>query len=291
MDKVLLLNIDSKLPNIALHKIALYHKRQGDDVLWGSPMDIYTADKIYASCIFTKNKYKVDNLLGLRPDIIVGGTGYDCHLKLPPIIENEQARINYGFTLRGCFRQCPFCLVWQAEGMPKFDGDIYSIWDRRNKWVVLFDNNPYAIPEHFEMICHQAIEEGLAVDWNQGMDIRILTLRIIKSLNEVKLKSGVRFAFDYPELEPIIREKVALLRQYYKRKYIFFYVLVGFNTTFEQDLHRCNVLRELGCRPYIMRHENTPKEKRYIRLAQWCNQFWTFAKYDFEAFCKAYKSR
>lgn len=287
--KVLLLNIDGKLPNIALHKIAMWHAQQGDDVLWGSPMDIYDVDKVYASCIFTKNKHKVDNLLGLRPDIIAGGTGYDPLIKLPPVIDNIQARINYGFTLRGCFRKCPFCLVWQAEGMPKVVGDIYSIWDRRNKWVVLFDNNPYAIPEHFETICHQAIDEELAIDWNQGMDIRILTHRIIKLLNEVKLKGGVRFAFDSPELEPIIREKVSLLRQYYKRKNIFFYVLVGYNTTFKQDLHRCKVLRELGCRPYIMRHENTPKEKQYIRLAEWCNQFWTFAKYDYETFCKEYE--
>ena len=213
--KVLLLNIDSKLPNIALHKIAIWHSQQGDDVLWGSPMDIYNADKVYASCIFTKNKHKVDDLLGLRPDIIAGGTGYDHLIKLPPVIDHIQARINYGFTLRGCFRKCPFCLVWQAEGMPKVDGDIYSIWDRQNKWVVLFDNNPYAILEHFEMVCQQAIAEGLAIDWNQGMDIRILTSRVIKLLNEVKLKGGVRFAFDHPELEPIVREKVALLRQYY----------------------------------------------------------------------------
>jgi len=75
--KVLLLNIDSKLPNIALHKIAMWHNKMGDDVLWGSPMEIYNADRVYASCIFTKNKHKVENLLGLRSDIIVGGTGYD----------------------------------------------------------------------------------------------------------------------------------------------------------------------------------------------------------------------
>jgi len=269
----------------------MWHQLQGDDVLWGSPMEIYEADKVYASCIFTKNRHKVENLLGLRPDIVAGGTGYDYSIKLPPQIDSMRPLINYGFTLRGCFRQCPFCLVWRSEGKPKVDGDIYTIWDGQNKFIVLFDNNPYAIPEHFEMICRQTIREELAVDWNQGMDIRILTLHIIELLNKVKLKSGIRFAFDYPELEPIIREKVALLRQYYKRRYIFFYVLVGFNTTFEQDLHRCNVLRELGCRPYIMRHENTPKEKRYVRLAEWCNQFWTFAKYDFKTFCKEYEAR
>ena len=287
--KVLLLNIDSKLPNIALHKIAVWHGLQGDDVLWGSPMDIYNSDKVYASCIFTKNKHKVDNLVGLRNNIIAGGTGYDFSIKLPREIEEMKPKINYGFTLRGCIRECSFCLAWRSEGEPNVAGDIYDIWDGEKDFIVLYDNNPYCVFEHFQKICGQLIKENLAVDWNQGMDIRLLTPKIIELLNLVKLRNGVRFAFDHPVLEPIIREKVALLRQYYKRKHIFFYVLCGFNTTFEQDLHRLNVLRELDCRAYVMRHENTPKEKRYIRLAEWANQFWTFAKYDFETFCVEYE--
>ncbi|KKN72933.1 hypothetical protein LCGC14_0406370 [marine sediment metagenome] len=288
---ILLLNIDSKLPNIALHKIAMWHAQQGDSVLWGSPMDIYNADKVYASCIFTKNKQKVENLLGLHPNIMAGGSGFDLDIKLPQEIEGVKPHINYGYTSLGCIRNCPFCIVRRKEGYWHAIGDIYDVWDGKNEWVVLYDNNPYADEDHFEKIARQAIRESLAIDWNQGMDIRLLTVRIIKLLNEVRLKGGVRFAFDYPELEPIVREKIALLRQHYKRKYIFFYVLVGFNTTFEQDLQRCNLLRKLDCRPYIMRHENTPREKQYIRLAEWCNQFWTFAKYDFETFCVEYEKR
>ena len=290
---VLLLNIDSKLPNIALSKIEMYHCQQGDNIVWDIPMALTQwnnrIDKVYASCIFTKNNHEVLNYLNLRNDVILGGTGYNHTIKLPPEIDTMKPKINYGFTSRGCIRDCPFCLVRASEGYFKATGDIYDVWDGRSKKIVLFDNNPYAEYDHFEKICRQLIKESSAVDWNQGMDIRLLTLPIIKLLNELKFTSGIRFAFDYPELEPIIREKIALLHQYYKRKYIFFYVLVGFNTTFEQDLHRLNVLRELRCRPYVMRHENTPKEKRYIRLAEWCNQFWTFYKYDFNTFCKEYE--
>ena len=65
--KVLLLNIDSKLPNIALKKIEMYHK--DDEVIWDMPMMLNQVDKAYASCIFTRNKSRVDNLLGLRPDL------------------------------------------------------------------------------------------------------------------------------------------------------------------------------------------------------------------------------
>jgi len=290
-ERILLLNIDSKLPNIALHKIAMYYEQKGDDVLWGSPMDIYNADKVYASCIFTKNKHKIDNLLGLRPDIIAGGTGYDLTVKLPIDIEAMKPRINYGFTTRGCIRNCPFCFVPQAEGYIRRVGNLYDLWDERATAITLYDNNILALPQHFEMICSEALHYDIALDFNQGLDIRLLHKTTINWLNRIKLKGGLRFAFDSPSLESIIRQKVALLREHYTRKYIFFYILVGFNTTFEQDLYRANVLRELGCRPYIMRHENTPKEKRYIRLAEWCNQFWTFAKYDYETFCKEYEKQ
>ena len=289
--KVLLLNIDSKLPNIALKKVEMWHKQQGDDVVWGMPLELHSADKVYASCIFTKNQDKILNYIGLRSDLIGGGTGYDFMVKLPPEIEGMKPKINYGFTTRGCIRNCPFCFVPEAEGYVRAVGDIYDIWDGKAKGITLLDNNILALPNHFNKICQQLYDEQLAIDFNQGLDIRLLDEHAIDWLNKVKLNGGVRFAFDFPSLEPIIRRKVALLREQFNRKYILFYVLVGFDTTFEEDLHRCNVLRELGCRPYVMRHEKTPKEKRYIRLAEWCNQFWTFAKYDFETFCVEYEKR
>lgn len=288
--KVVLLNIDSKLPNIALHKIAMWYEQRGDEVLWGSPMDIYSADKVFASCIFTKNKHKVENLIGLRSDIIAGGTGYDLTVKLFPGIEDMKPKINYGFTSRGCIRECPFCLGWQSEGYIKATGNIYDIWDGEANLITLLDNNILALPDHFGMICQQLIKESLGVDFNQGLDIRLLTPRICELLSQVKL-NDLRFAFDSPSLESIIRSKLELLRQYKINKAPMVYVLVGFNTTFDEDLHRLNVLRELNCRAYVMRHENTPKEKRYRRLTDWANQFWTFAKYDFETFCVEYEKK
>jgi len=281
--KVLLLNIDSKLPNIALEKIALYHK--DDEVIWDLPFMLQEVDKVYASCIFTKNKYQVDNYVGLRPDVMAGGTGYNMTIKLPPEIEAMKPKINYGFTSRGCIRKCPFCMVWQSEGYIKAVGDIYDIWDGKAKAITLLDNNILAVPSHFEMICNQVSTEKLSVDFNQGLDIRLLTPSLCKTLKGVRIKGDIRFAFDEPSMEKMIREKVKLLNEHDVRSRYFFYVLVGYDTTFEEDLHRCNVIKELGCRAYVMRYETTPKEKRYIRLAEWVNQMWTFAKYDFDEFC------
>jgi len=285
--RVLLLNIDSKLPNIALKKIEMWHK--GDEVIWDKSQFFYV-DKVYASCIFTKNKERVDKLVTSRPDVIAGGTGYDYTVQLPSEIDILKPKINCGFTSRGCIRKCKFCLVPKAEGKIHAVGDIYDLWDGESDELVLYDNNILALSSHFEKICSQLVREGLKVDFNQGLDIRLLTPNICELLNRLRLTGGIRFAFDYPSLEPIIREKIAMLRQFYKRKYIFFYVLVGYDSTFEEDMHRLKVLKELGCRAYVMRHENTPKEKRYIRMAEWVNQFWTFAKYDYETFCVKYEA-
>lgn len=287
--KVLLLNIDSKLPNIALKKIEMWHEFQGDEVTWDKRQFHYT-DKVYASCIFTKNMEKVRRLVRARPDVQAGGTGYDYTIQLPPEIDNLKPKINCGFTSRGCIRKCEFCLVPKAEGTAKAVGDIYDLWDRESDELILYDNNILALPEHFEKICGQLIHENLKVDFNQGLDIRFLTPNICDLLNRLRLPHGTRFAFDHISLEPIIREKVAMLKRYYKRKYPLFYVLVGYDSTFEEDMKRLNLLKSLDCRAYVMRHANTPKEKRYKRMAEWANQFWTFGKYTFHDFWREYES-
>ena len=287
--KVLLLDADGKLPNIALHKLAIWHEDQGDEVTWNMPLFLDQADKVYISTIFTRSRPKVENLIGLRPDAVVGGTGTfgfiipTCHLKLPAEVEATKARINFGFTTRGCIRHCPFCLVPQVEGNIRVVGDIYDVWDGKAKTLTLFDNNILAVPEHFERIVAQLVAEDLVVDWNQGLDIRLVNDRTIALLSKLKMRR-LRFAFDDPNMAPIIEEKVALVRQAGLNYDVFFYVLVGFNTTFEEDLARLNLLRRLKCRAYVMRYDTVRLQRKYIELARWANLFWSFAKYEFNDF-------
>lgn len=288
-NRVLLINIDSRLPNIALNKIAMWHNQRGDEVIWDLPMMLNSVEKVYASCLFTRNRQKVENYLGLCPTLEAGGIGYDFKKWLPDEIEAMKPRINYGFTTRGCIRNCPWCFVPKAEGYIRVVGDIYDLWDGKSKSVTLLDNNILALPEHFTEMCQELQAVGLSVDFNQGLDIRLVDDKVCRLLKQLKFKNELRFSFDQPELTPIIKEKVKLLNKHEIRKHYFFHVLVGFNTTFEEDLDRLYLLKALDCRAYVMRHQNTPREKRYQRLAQWSNQFWTFMKYSFEDFCKAYE--
>ena len=50
--KVCLIDVDSKIPNLALMKLSTYHKSLGDDVKLGYDPLIDTPDLCYASKIF-----------------------------------------------------------------------------------------------------------------------------------------------------------------------------------------------------------------------------------------------
>ena len=56
--KVLIIDIDSRIPNLALKKIEKYYLDKGDEVIWNLPLAKDIVDKIYVRCVFTKNKDK-----------------------------------------------------------------------------------------------------------------------------------------------------------------------------------------------------------------------------------------
>ena len=112
--KVLLINIDSVIPNLALHKIAKYHSDRGDEVIWDFPLLASQCGKTYVACVFSKNR----NSVAATWDGIaeIGGSCWDLNTELPPEIESQKPRINLGFTMRGCVRKCDFCIVHKKEG-------------------------------------------------------------------------------------------------------------------------------------------------------------------------------
>jgi len=129
---VLLIQIDGKLPNLALMRIAAHHHQHGDSVelrrgadfggLFDEPFD-----RVYASTIFESSRPLAYRVLATYPDAIVGGTGWDLVRRLDDIgvttgnldysIYPEYRR-SIGFAMRGCRLQCPFCVVPTKEGAP-----------------------------------------------------------------------------------------------------------------------------------------------------------------------------
>lgn len=278
--RVLIIDIDSTIPNLALKKAERYHLDRGDEVIWDMHLMVQQVDRIYVSCVFKKNRHKAEQY-EVYDNALIGGSGYDLKTTLPPEIEAVRPRINMGFTTRGCIRQCGFCIVPEKEGAVRVVGDLLDLWDGKAREITLLDNNILAEPEHFFHICRQAQEHGIRLDFNQGLDHRLLTLEIAKELKKTKHKE-YRFAYDYPRYRKSVNKAIVMLKHFGINRSIW-YVLVGYNTTFNQDLQRLEHLKFLDQRAFVQRYKMTPE---YIDLARWANQRMAFMSMSYHNFLK-----
>ncbi len=276
--RISLIDIDSKIPNLALKKIEKYHLDRGDKVDWNNKLMASVADKVYVSCVFDWNKLLTKEWEGRAK---IGGSGYSLDIVLPNEIEEIKPRINLGFTTRGCIRKCSFCIVPKKEGMIRVVGDLLDLWDGKSKDVVILDNNILALPEHFRLICKQARENKIRIDFNQGLDCRLLTDDICKELKTIS-HIEYRFAFDDIKLKLQVEEAITLLQRNGINR-CNWYVLVGFNSTFEKDLERLNFLRDRNQNAYVQRYTGY-KDRKYIPLARWVNQHHIFQGMTWEQF-------
>lgn len=267
-----LIDLDSKIPNLALMKVSQYYQDQ--KVNWYDPLQ-GRFDKVYCSKVFdfsSDYQYPIQ-----AKKIYKGGSGHDLATTLPEEIENSKPDyqlypdMDYamGFTTRGCIRNCEFCVVPEKEGKLKVVNDIYDFWEGQEK-IRLLDNNLTAHNEHFERVLNQIIEEELVADFNQGLDIRLITPRKAKLLSQVDVWGQIHFAFDNIEDEQSVKEGIKILENNGVKKYkLMFYVLIGFNSTKEEDFYRVNLLDQLGVDPFIMPYDKSDPYQQ--NFARWVN--------------------
>jgi len=272
--KVRLVDVDSKIPNLALMKISAYHKARGDEV----GFDVTEPDRVVASVVFTQNRWKADALRFMFPgaEIVAGGSGYDLTATLPDEIERLKPdydlypaiAYSLGFTTRGCIRRCPFCIVPEKEGRFRRAQHIREWHDERFGTVVCLDNNVYADREWFFENTDYVLESGLKYNAIQGMDIRILDEEIAGRLKDLKWSGQLHFAFDRIQDEDAIRRGIQMLKDagIRPRHDVSVYVLVGFDSSPEEDYRRCEILREIGAGVFIMQYRRTAWTKRLARL-------------------------
>lgn len=274
-------NKTPKYPNLALMKLAAWHKQQGDTVEWQFGFEKY--DRVYMSRVFD-DTYTQDFPFCIdAKEIIKGGTGYGLDNVLPDEIEHIYPDYSiyptltkntaYGFLTRGCPRGCHFCIVAEKEGRRSIKTADLSEWWNGQKNIVLMDPNILAYKGHMDLL-HQLSESQAWVDINQGIDCRLLTEQNIAAINEIKLKN-IHFAWDYMREEKAVIRGLELYRQLATRKphgaYGTVYCLVNYDTTMEENLYRIYKLRDMGYGPYVMIY-NKPNAPREVRLLQrWCN--------------------
>ena len=295
--KIGLIDVDShNFPNLPLMKISAYHKQKGDIVKWYEPFDglaeIY--DKVYISKIFSFTKdyeYPI-----YAKEIEKGGSGYCISVKDGKEIFDNSKNINlpyeiehiypdysiypdltkntaFGFLTRGCPRGCEFCHVKSKEGKKSYKvADLSEFW-RGQKNIVLLDPNILACKEHIDLL--KQLEESKAeIEFNQGIDVRLINEKNISILKKLKLKN-VHIAYDDYKQKDIIENKMILLKQEtnLQRKNIMVYILVNFDTTLEEDLHRIYFCKSLNFQPFPMIYNKQNCAPIYKKLQRWCNGF------------------
>lgn len=211
-------------------------------------------------------------------------------------IATKQSKINkasaiinagMGFTSRGCIRNCPFCFVPKKEGKFRQVAEIGDLLNPKSNVLILHDNNLTADPYCIDKL-HEIRDRGLVVDINQGCDVRLMTPEIAQALSEVKHLRSVHYAWDLMGYEQQVLDGINTLLQYVKAWQHMCFMLVGFNTTFEEDMYRFRKLCELGIRPYIMVYNSKP-DKRLHCFAGWVNgRYHTACSWeDYEPWVKA----
>lgn len=279
--KVVLFDLDLShrrrtFPNLALMKLSAYHRARGDEVFFNFPLA--QGGKVYVSCVFPWNARYAN---GRFPaGTVRGGSGLDLHSELPAEIEHIMPDyslypmdFSMGFTSRGCPRRCPWCIVPEKEGNIRATASIYEFWDRRYNKIILLDNNLLASP-NWRSIVTCLIAEGLEVDFNQGLDIRLVDKEVVSYLKHVKARQ-LRFAFDDICYESSVRKGIELLtKQGIPSRKLSFYVLVGFNDDAEDAVERMRILHSYNVDVYPMIYKGANGKEPTRKIVQVDDIFW-----------------
>lgn len=289
-----IIQVDGAYPNVALMQISQYHEQQGHQVEWykGNLFE-KEYDFIYASKIFAFSE-----IPQLPSRALIGGTGIDFSNKLPEEIATckpsytlyPKCDYHIGFSMKGCRFRCKFCCVPQKEGRPYTNSDIDGLLlnPKGGNRLMLLDNDFFGSP-NWETDLNRIIELDLKVCFVQGLNIRILTpeqaglLAKCKYYNSKFKARYLTFAWDRFNDGKLIEKGIAICNEAgIPCKNMQFFVLIGYDTTPEQDYHRVMWLKERGCMPYAMPYNKSdPYQKAFTR---WVNHRAVFKSCTWEEY-------
>ena len=296
--KVLLFQLDGKLPNLALMRISAHHKASEDEItfrraehparvgrqLWD------TFDQVYASAIFERSRSLCLEVCSQWPGAIVGGTGWDLQTTLEGhgIYTQGQDWTLYphyphsiGFTQRGCRLKCEFCVVPRKEGKVIPVATIPEIWrgEPHPRNLVLLDNDFFGQLDWRKRI-REILDGDFSVSFNQGINARCITDEAAESIAAVKYSDDdftqrrIYTAWDNRNDEERLFAGLNLLVKYGVRPaHIMVYMLIGYwlGETQDDREYRRKRLREFGAVPFPMAYRKTPE---LIQFQRWVIRAW-----------------
>ncbi len=293
---VLLFQLDGKVPNIALMRIASHCRANGETVglRWtGSPIrELWDNPKrVYGSAIFEKTRPAVVALKSEFPGAIVGGTGVSVESSLEAngiqTLDQDYSiypkfRQSIGFSQRGCRLRCAFCVVPKKEGAIRPEKSILEIWrgDPYPREIILLDNDFFGQPD-WRMRIAEIRDGKFKVSFNQGINARMITDEAAEAIASVEYRDDsmktrrIYTAWDNLKDEDRLFAGLNRLVKYgVKPDHIMVYILIGFwpGETEDHWLDRQSKLREFGARPYPMPFKRTRETVGFQR--------WVIGAYD-----------
>jgi hypothetical protein len=303
--KVRLTHLDGKLPNLALMKLAHWHRAEGDTVTLSRKVapEMFESqyDRVYGSAIFGFSRRLLEAFQGEWSDALVGGTGTDSLQTVEQLLGVEQyEHYDYsdyptfqgsiGFTQRGCRLRCGFCVVPKKEGRPRSVNRIADIWrgEPYPRHIHLLDNDFFGQPEdQWKARVAEILEGGFKVCFNQGINIRLITEESAHWIAKLPYYDDgfktrrLYTAWDNLKDEGIFFRGVDTLEKAgVPPTHLLVYMLVGYRDgeTMDEVMYRFQRMVARGIRPYPMVYNNQDRElKRFQRWA--IRKYYTFVPF------------
>lgn len=290
MKRIGLIDVDrTGFPNLALMKLAKFHKLMGDCVEWYTPFDRY--DAVYISKVFTFTKDH-EYFIEEGTPVWRGGTGYGTG-DLPPKVDLLQPDYSiypyinkntaYGFLTRGCPNSCSWCVVPTKEGKIRPYMDVAEIAQNRKR-LILMDNNILASGDYGRDQLVKIIDNGYRVDFNQAMDARLVDEDTADLLARVKWIRVIRFGCDtHAQIDHCMNAIKLILKKGYKGQFMFYTMLHGDIQECLDRITRFEAMKgvSLMAQPYIDANGTKPPQWQKD-MARWCNRRWIFKSCKFE---------
>lgn len=293
----------TRYPPLGLLKLSTYHKNLGNTtkLVQGTTKDLSEMpDTIYITSLFTwawqpvweaiqfYSRLFPDSelwlgglyaslmprhaaLSGIDPNHISKGIFTDAEDLCPDYSLcpewNKKVGGSIIFSSRGCIRSCPYCAVPRLEG--PISAVKYSIkhliWPS-HKRVIFFDNNFLASPG-WKSVLREVEELNLRVDFNQGLDARLISEEVTKRISRLKIDRFIRLSYDYRQMKVHVKKAIDLLKsQGIDGRNILVYALYNFTDSPQDLFERTKNILQWGAVCYPMRYQpiNTLTKNSYI---------------------------
>lgn len=276
-------NYYTRYPPLGLLKLASYRRANGDRVMLVRGLEeVFVPDEIYVTSLFSYSWRPVHRVVqayrkrysnafislggiyaSLMPEHAALSGADEIHVGLHLEAEGylpawdlvPQWDASILFAARGCVRRCGFCSVPKLEGPIRepVDGIRAHVYPGHTK-IVLWDNNILGVPT-WRDIFHELAEIGLEVDFNQGLDARLVTDEVAEALKELNIPR-IRLAYDYNGVGRYVEKALERIEAAgFSRRSVVVYTLYNYIETPEDFLRRVQELLSWGAVCYPMRFE------------------------------------